>query len=124
LVVNKQNVKTDYEYRAINNNGKLDFQDFVGQQRAEEFAKKFGLLIAFSLFCNGTDDFVESVRSGGVKETTKLLAKKFRKKLCEGTQLGRRRSLIQQVATAFGECFHRLSSFSTPSTFGTQNRNI
>ena len=50
--------------------------------------------------------------------------KKFRKKLCEGTQLRRRSGLIQQVATAFGECFHRLSSFSTPSTFGTQNRNI
>ena len=73
LVVNKQNVKTDYEYRAINDNGKFDFQDFVGQQRAEEFAKKFGLLIVFSLFCNGTDDFVESVRSGGVKEIQEFL---------------------------------------------------
>ena len=73
MVVNKQNVKTDYEYRAINNNGKFDFQDFVGQQRAEEFAKKFGLLIVFSLFCNGTDDFVESVRSGGVKEIQEFL---------------------------------------------------
>ena len=52
---------------------KFDFQDFVGQQRAEEFAKKFGLLIAFSLFCNGTDDFVESVRSGGVKEIQEFL---------------------------------------------------
>ena len=57
-------------------------------------------------------------------ESTKFLAKKFRKKLCEGTQLRRRSGLIQQVATAFGECFHSLSSFSTPSTFGTQNRNI
>lgn len=73
LAVNKQNVKTDYEYCAINDNGKFDFQDFVGQQRAEEFAKKFGLLIAFSLFCNGTDDFVESVRSGGVKEIQEFL---------------------------------------------------
>lgn len=73
LSFNKQNVRTDYEYRAINNNGKFDFQDFVGQQRAEEFAKKFGLLIVFSLFCNGSDDFVESVRSGGVKEIREFM---------------------------------------------------
>lgn len=33
-----------------------------------EFAQKFGNLLAFSLFCNGTDDFVESVRTGGHEE--------------------------------------------------------
>ena len=68
LLQNKNLIKTDYEYRALNDDGKLDFQDFVGQNRAEEFARKFGLLIAFALFCNGSDDFVESVRSGGHKE--------------------------------------------------------
>ena len=68
LSQNKNLIKTDYEYRALNDDGKLDFQDFVGQNRAEEFARKFGLLIAFALFCNGSDDFVESVRSGGHKE--------------------------------------------------------
>ena len=54
-------------------------------------------------------------------ETTKLLAKKFLK-LFEAT--------IENYPTDesnvffpqfFGECFHRLSSFSTPSTFGTQD---
>ena len=30
-------------------------------------------MIAFSLFCNGTDDFVESVRAGGVKEIQEFL---------------------------------------------------
>lgn len=44
--------------------------------------------------------------------------------MCEGTQMGRRSGLVQQAAPAFGECFHRLSSFFTPSTFGTQNTNI
>ena len=44
----------------------------------------------------------------------------FRKKLCEGTQLGRRRSITWLATLDFGECFHILSSFSTPSTFGTK----
>ena len=68
LQQNKDLHKTDYEYRAVSESGKLDFEDFVGKERAKEFAQKFGMLIAFSLFCNGKDDFVESVRSGGQKE--------------------------------------------------------
>jgi hypothetical protein len=55
-------------------------------------------------------------------ESTKFLAKKFRKKLCEGTQLGRR-SLTWLATLDFEECFHLPSLFSTPSTFGTQNIN-
>lgn len=70
LSQNKSLHKTDYQYRAINDNGKFEFQDFVGPNRATEFAQKFGTLIAFALFCNGTDDFVEQVRSGGHKEIT------------------------------------------------------
>lgn len=65
---NKAQNQTDYLYRAIDESGKLDFKDFVGKDRAQEFAQKFGMLIAFSLFCNGEDDFVESVRSGDQKE--------------------------------------------------------
>lgn len=68
LQQNKEHHKTDYQYRSINDNGKFDFQDFVGAERAKEFAQKFGMLIAFALFCNGSDDFVESVRTGGHKE--------------------------------------------------------
>lgn len=74
LTENKSLHKTDYQYRAINANGKFDFQDFVGQQRANEFARKFGLLIAFSFFCNGEDNFVESVRAGGQKEIQEFLS--------------------------------------------------
>ncbi len=73
LAQNKSLNKTDYQYRSINDNGKFDFQDFVGSDRATEFAKKFGMLIAFSLFNNGEDDFVESVRSGGQKEIQQFL---------------------------------------------------
>lgn len=65
---NKANFQTDYLYRAIKENGKFDFQDFVGSARATEFAKKFGTLIAFSILCNGTYNFVESTRSGGQPE--------------------------------------------------------
>ena len=68
LQQNKALHKTDYQYRAVNENGKLDFEDFVGKSRAKEFAQKFGMLISFSLFCNGEDDFVESARAGGQKE--------------------------------------------------------
>ena len=56
-------------------------------------------------------------------ESTKFLAIKFRKKLCEGAQMGRRSSLTWQGGLDFGECFHILSLFSTPSTFGTQTIN-
>ena len=68
LKQNKSQLRTDYQYRSINDNGKFDFQDFVGSARADEFARKFGLLVAFALFCNGESNFVESVRSGGDDE--------------------------------------------------------
>lgn len=68
LAENKRLRKTDYEYRAIAENGRFDFQDFVGKERAGEFCQKFGMLLAFSLFSNGKDDFVESVRSGAQQE--------------------------------------------------------
>lgn len=68
LSQNKSLHKTDYQYRSIDNSGRFDFLDFVGAERADEFAKKFGLLIAFGLLNNGDDDFIESVRNGGHKE--------------------------------------------------------
>lgn len=66
LQTNKNNVSTDYLCRIVDQN--FNFEDFVGTARAMEFAQKFGMLLVFSLFCNGTDNFVESVRSGGSKE--------------------------------------------------------
>lgn len=70
LSENKRLHETNYQYRSIDDSGKFDFQDFVGSERAKEFAKKFGLLIAFGLLNNGEDDFVESVRNGSQKEIT------------------------------------------------------
>jgi hypothetical protein len=70
LQQNKANFKTDYLYRAIEDGDKFDFQDFVGKERQEEFAKKLGCLVAFALFNNGDDDFVEMARCGRDKEIT------------------------------------------------------
>lgn len=61
----------DYVYRAVEPNGKLEFRDFVGStdNYDKEFAKKFGMLIAFSFLCNDTKiDFVENVRDGKQKD--------------------------------------------------------
>jgi hypothetical protein len=69
LQENKDNFKTEYIYRAVADNDKLDFQDFVGKERQTEFAKKLGCLVAFDLF-NRIDDFVEMARSGTDKEIT------------------------------------------------------
>lgn len=71
LKENKENSQTDYLYRSIDNSGKLEFKDFVGNvdNYDKEFAKKFGMLLAFSFLCNDPEiDFVESVRSGKQKE--------------------------------------------------------
>ena len=66
LQTNKNNVATDYVCRIADD--KFNFEDFAGSNRAMEFAQKFGMLLVFSLFCNGNDDFVECVRSGGHKD--------------------------------------------------------
>lgn len=63
---NKANIATDYVCRIVDD--KFNFEDFAGSNRAVEFAQKFGMLLVFSLFCNGNDDFVESVRSGAQPE--------------------------------------------------------
>lgn len=68
LSEDKENYKTEYLYRAVEDNDKFDFQDFVGKNRQTEFAKKLGCLVAFALFNNGNDDFVEKSRSGEDKE--------------------------------------------------------
>lgn len=73
LQENKSAGETDYVYRAIENSGRLDFKDFVGNKDNydKDFAKKFGMLIAFSFLCNDPDiDLVESVRCNKQKEIT------------------------------------------------------
>lgn len=68
LKARKQNNDTEYLYRAVDDSGKLEFRDFVGQELEQDFAKKLGLFTAFSLFCNGEDDFVNGVKSGHHKD--------------------------------------------------------
>lgn len=68
LAENKRLTNTEYLYRAVADDGRLDFADFVGTEREKEFCQKFGMLIVFALYCNGEDDFVESIRSGNQKE--------------------------------------------------------
>ena len=64
LQTNKENVSADYVYRSVNDNGKFEFQDFVGQARSEEFAKKFGMLTITSILCNNPDyDFIAGLQS-------------------------------------------------------------
>lgn len=67
LKKNKETNCTDYLYRAVNEDNKLDFQDFVGGGREAELAQKFGMLIAFTLFNNGKTDLMEGLRSGALK---------------------------------------------------------
>ena len=68
LQTNKTNKKADYQYRSINDNGKMEFQDFVGQARAEEFAKKMSMLTILSILCNNPIyDFVSSLQNGAAK---------------------------------------------------------
>ena len=73
LRTRKQNHDTEYLYRAVDDSGKLEFRDFVGQEMEQEFAKKLGMLTVFSLFCNGEDDFVNSVKSGHQKDIVNFL---------------------------------------------------
>ena len=40
--------KVEYLYRTFNENGKIDFTDFVGSENKEELAKKLGLFTAMS----------------------------------------------------------------------------
>ncbi len=67
----KKTCTPNYVYRAIADSAKFNFMDFVGntEKKDEEFAKRFGMLIAFYFLCNDSSiDFVEGVRSGQHKE--------------------------------------------------------
>lgn len=68
LQTNKSQVTTDYLYRAVRQDGVLEFKDFVSQNEESNFALRFGTLIALYFLCNGDDDFVENVRNGGHKD--------------------------------------------------------
>lgn len=60
--------KAEYLFRAVNESGKLEYQDFVGTADQTEFTKRLGCLVAFAILNNGKDDIVESARSGKDQE--------------------------------------------------------
>lgn len=65
----KSEAKPRYLYRSIEDTGVLEFQDFVGADYAEEFARKAGMLLVFSILSNGENyDFVASTQAGRQKE--------------------------------------------------------
>lgn len=64
----KRDHRVEYLYRTFNENGKIDFTDFVGSTKKEEFAKKIGLFTVLSYLVMLEDyDFFEQAQSGALK---------------------------------------------------------
>jgi hypothetical protein len=65
----KREKRVEYLYRTFDENGKIDFIDFVGSENKEEFAKKMGLFTVMSyLALLGNYDFFEQAQTGGLKK--------------------------------------------------------
>lgn len=65
----KNEKKIEYLYRTFNENGKIDFIDFVGSERKTELAKKFGMFIAMSyLILLEKYDFFSQAQCGDLKK--------------------------------------------------------
>jgi len=61
--------RVEYLYRTFNENGKIDFADYVGSEKKEEFAKKIGLFTAMSyLALLDKYNFFEQAQSGDLKK--------------------------------------------------------
>ncbi len=61
--------RVEYLYRTFNENGKIDFTDFVGSEKKEEFAKKIGLFTAMSyLALLEKYDFFIQAQTGDLKK--------------------------------------------------------
>jgi hypothetical protein len=64
----KKEKRVEYLYRTFNENGKIDFTDFVGSDKKEELAKKIGLFTAMSYLVLLDDyDFFVQAQSGELK---------------------------------------------------------
>ncbi len=61
--------RVEYLYRTFNENGKIDFIDFVGSEKKEELAKKIGLFTAMSyLALLESYDFFVQAQTGDLKK--------------------------------------------------------
>ncbi len=57
--------EVEYYYRALNENGRIEFKDFVNPDTVKEFARKFGMLVAASfLIYPPHTDFVAAAKAG------------------------------------------------------------
>lgn len=64
----KREKRIEYLYRTFNENGKIDFTDFVSSAKKEDFAKKIGLFTAMSYLTLLDDyDFFVQAQSGDLK---------------------------------------------------------
>ena len=64
----KNENKVEYLYRTFNDNGKIDFTDFVGSEHKEALAKKFGLFTAMSyLVLLDNYAFFDQAQNGDLK---------------------------------------------------------
>jgi hypothetical protein len=65
----KEEKKVEYLYRTFNDNGKIDFMDFVGSEEKEVLAKKFGLFTAMSyLVLLDNYAFFDQAQTGELKK--------------------------------------------------------
>jgi hypothetical protein len=65
----KREKRIEYLYRTFNENGKIDFTDFVGSEKKKELAKKIGLFTAMSyLALLPKYDFFEQAQTGDLKK--------------------------------------------------------
>lgn len=65
----KMDGRVEYLYRTFNENGKIDFIDFVGSEKKEELAKKLGLFTALSyLTLLDKYDFFLQAQTGDLKK--------------------------------------------------------
>lgn len=65
----KREKRVEYLYRTFDEGGKIDFTDFVGSIKKEEFAKKIGLFTVLSFLTILDEyDFFEQAQSGALKK--------------------------------------------------------
>jgi hypothetical protein len=65
----KSGKRVEYLYRTFNENGKIDFADFIGSAKKKEFAKKIGLFTAMSyLVLLEKYDFFAQAQEGELKK--------------------------------------------------------
>ncbi len=63
--IRKEKKEVQYFFRALNENGRVDFKDFVSPDRTKEFAKHFALLVALSFLAYPSHtDFVAAAQAG------------------------------------------------------------